>query len=139
MHPPEPPPTNLETPGATTPDAPRERRGLRPGHLLGLVLLGAFLVHSSRSGLGGSVGADIKYGQWIAERQELPATEPFSPFADSEVRWVDGSWLSQWLFYVVYRGGELLVEDFGPPVQALARVAHLFAPGSALAGDADPV
>lgn len=50
----------------------------------------------------------LKFGQWIAEHRALPASEPFTPFADPESAGVRQSWASQLLFYLIFSAGAAL-------------------------------
>ena len=52
----------------------------------------------------------LRFGQWIAANGALPQREPFTPFSDPEAAGARQGWGSQLLFYLVFRGGELLAQ-----------------------------
>lgn len=60
-------------------------------------------------------------GRWIAEHGALPYADPFAVASD-RIEWINGSWLFQWLSYVVFEaGGHQLVN-----VVRIAAVAAAF-------------
>ncbi len=64
------------------------------------------------------VWAHLKYGSWIVAHQQLPETEPFSPWAQSQPV-VSSAWLSQVLMYQIYElGSHLSVSIHGPSEEA---------------------
>src|SRR5207245_772936 len=60
----------------------------------------------------------LKFGRWIVEHGELPARDPFCPFASEEVGSIHYSWLSQTCLYAVYHVGEILAG--GGPLERMA-------------------
>jgi hypothetical protein len=49
----------------------------------------------------------LKYGSWIVEHRQLPVTEPFSPWAQSQPV-ISSAWLSQVLLFEIYETGSKL-------------------------------
>lgn len=60
----------------------------------------------------------LAFGQWMLTHGELPAATTFSSSADPNSVFEGTYWLSQGLFYLVYRAGELLAG--GGPLQRMA-------------------
>ncbi len=81
-------------------------RGSQVGALLLLVLV--FVLASVPPLWHTDVWAHLKYGEWIAVHRQLPAHEPFCPFADSAAKWSPYCWLTQVGLYLAFHAGELI-------------------------------
>lgn len=61
-------------------------------------------------------------GRWIHEHRALPFSDPFAVASD-RIEWINGSWLFQWIAYLIYRAGDHVLVN----VMRVAAVAATFA------------
>jgi hypothetical protein len=71
----------------------------------------------------------LKYGEWIVTHRTIPTVEPLCPFTDKERPFFDAMWLSQVVYYGIFRCGEMVsgqsdLQRFEGGVEAI-RLLHL--------------
>jgi len=95
------------------PNSPLARWYFSTAGVVATVLLGvALYLLSAMPLLHTDFWSHLKYGEWIVSHRTLPTVEPLCPFTDKERPFFDAMWLSQVVYFGVFRGGEWLA---GPP------------------------
>jgi hypothetical protein len=82
---------------------------MRTSGVIVVGLLGfTFLIIDLHPMFYSDVWGHLRYGEWIWSHRRLPAREPFTPFADQHLPYMNFQWLCQALFYLLYHAGELV-------------------------------
>lgn len=95
------------------------RHGLLMTSVVAATLLLVFLYVNHRPLWHTDVWAHLKYGSWIVAHRQLPETEPFLPWAQSQPI-VSSSWLSQILMYEIYKVGSSVSNKVSRPSEEAA-------------------
>jgi hypothetical protein len=94
------------------------------------VLLGvAFYLLSVMPLMHTDFWSHLKYGEWIVTHRTIPTIEPLCPYTDKERPFFDAMWLSQVIYYGVFRLGEMVaggseLQRFEGGVEAI-RLLHV--------------
>lgn len=121
------------------PNSPLAPYYLRSGWVVAVAVIGLlFFLFSIFPLWHTDFWAHLKYGEWVVANRELPKTEPLNPFTDKSKSMFDAMWLTQVVYYELFRAGESLaggddaLRRFAGGVE-LIRLVHNFAVTAALA------
>ena len=93
----------------TDPNSPLARWYFSSAGVIAAVLLGiALYLLSAMPLMHTDFWSHLKYGEWIVTHRRIPEVEPLCPFTDKERPFFDAMWLSQAVYYGVFRCGEWL-------------------------------